>query len=127
MQKLIIVGLGGFAGAVLRYALGGIIQSATKSTSFPYSTLAINLLGCFLMGGLSQWVESMGLISQDSHAFLIIGLLGAFTTFSTFSNESFILLRDGKPLLSFLDIELHIILGLGVIWLGRLAVHFLWK
>ena len=124
MQKIIIVGLGGFTGAILRYALSAILQNTTKNTSFPYSTLVINLLGCFLMGALSQCVESMGLISQDSHAFLIIGLLGAFTTFSTFSNESFVLMRVGKTLFSFLNISLHIILGLGAIWLGRLVVLF---
>ena len=99
-----------------------------KSEAQPWLlTLVINLLGCVLMGALSQLVESFGFFSAGTRSFIFVGLLGAFTTFSTFGNESVNLLRDGNHLLSFLNIALHIILGIGAIWLGRLAVTLLWK
>ncbi|MBG0788244.1 MAG: fluoride efflux transporter CrcB [Anaerolineaceae bacterium] len=127
MQKVLIIGLGGFAGAVLRYSLSGFVQNATQNGSFPYSTLVINLLGCVIMGALSELVESFGFFSAEIRSFLFIGLLGAFTTFSTFGNESVNLLREGNHLLSFLNIGLHILLGLGAIGLGRLIVGLIWK
>lgn len=127
MQKVLIIGLGGFTGAVLRYTLSGIIQNATHHLSFPYGTLVINLLGCVLMGALSELVDSFGLFSPEIRSFLFIGLLGAFTTFSTFGNESVNLLREGTPILSFLNIGLHILLGFGAIGLGRLIVFLIWK
>jgi len=127
MQKILIIGLGGFAGAVLRYSLNGFIQNATNNLSFPYGTLVINLVGCILMGAFSELVESFGFFSAETRSFLFIGLLGAFTTFSTFGNESVNLLREGSHWLSFLNISLHILLGLGAIGLGRLIVTILWK
>ena len=127
MQKVLIIGLGGFTGAVLRYTLNGIVQNATNHLSFPYGTLVINLVGCVLMGALSELVESFGFFSVEFRSFLFIGLLGAFTTFSTFGNESVNLLREGNPFLSFLNIGLHILLGFGAIGLGRLIVFLLWK
>ncbi|QRN82895.1 fluoride efflux transporter CrcB [Chloroflexota bacterium] len=127
MQKVLIIGLGGFAGAVLRYSLNGFVQNATQNSAFPYSTLVINLLGCVIMGALSELVESFGFLSTEIRSFLFIGLLGAFTTFSTFGNESFNLLREGNHLLSMLNVGLHILLGLGAIGLGRLIIGLLWK
>ena len=127
MQELLIIGLGGFTGAILRYGLNSLVQTSTRFSSFPLGTLVINLLGCVLMGALSQLVESFGFFSAGTRSFIFVGLLGAFTTFSTFGNESVNLLRNGNHLLSFLNIALHIILGIGAIWLGRLAVTLLWK
>lgn len=127
MQKLLIIGLGGFTGAILRYGLNNLVQTSTQNLAFPLGTLVINLLGCIVMGALSQLVESFGFFSSETRSFIFVGLLGAFTTFSTFGNESVNLLRDGNHLLSFLNIGLHIILGIGAIWLGRLMVVLLWK
>lgn len=127
MQKVLIIGLGGFAGAVLRYSLNGFVQNATQNSAFPYSTLVINLLGCVIMGALSELVESFGFFSAEIRSFLFIGLLGAFTTFSTFGNESFNLLREGNHLLSMLNVGLHILLGLGAIGLGRLIIGLFWE
>ena len=127
MQDLLMIGLGGFTGAILRYALNGLVQTSTQNSSFPLGTLVINLLGCIVMGALSQLVESFGLFNANTRSFVFIGLLGAFTTFSTFGNESVNLLREGNHLLSFLNIGLHIFLGIGAIWLGRLLVVLIWK
>ena len=127
MQNLLLVGLGGFMGALLRYSVGGFFQQWSKSIHFPYGTLAVNLLGCLLFGFLSQLAETRGIISSEARAFLFVGLLGAFTTFSTFGNDTVSLFQDGKDFLSFLNIGLHLILGLSAVWLGKSLVSFPWK
>lgn len=127
MYKLFLIGVGGFTGALLRYGLSGFVQNWSKSISFPYGTLATNLLGCFLIGLFSQLAESYGVFSDDTRGFVFVGLLGAFTTYSTFGNETFNMLREGEAFLSFANIGLHLILGLGTIWLGRIMVITLWR
>jgi len=121
MESILIIGLGGFIGAVLRYGLSGYVQALSGSIYFPYGTLAVNLLGCFVIGFLSQLVESHGLLGPKTRSFLLIGLLGSFTTFSTFGNESLNLLLDGDNFFSLANISIHILLGLGFVWLGRIA------
>ena len=86
-QNLLLVGLGGFMGALLRYSITGFFQGWSKSVHFPYGTLVVNLLGCLLLGFLSQIAETRGIISAEARSFLFVGLLGAFTTFSTFGND----------------------------------------
>lgn len=125
MENIFIVGLGGFFGAVLRYGLSGFVQQVSRSISFPFGTLAVNLLGCFAIGFLSQFVESQGMLYPKTRSFLLIGLLGSFTTFSTFGNESLNLLLEGENFLSLVNISIHIIAGLGFIWLGRTAASTL--
>lgn len=127
MYKLFLIGLGGFTGALLRYGLSGLVQNWSKSISFPYGTLATNLLGCFLIGLFSQLAESYGLFSDEIRGFVFIGLLGAFTTYSTFGNETLNMLREGQAFLSTVNVGLHLILGLGAIFLGRIMVLSLWR
>ena len=127
MQNLLLIGLGGFMGALLRYSVGGLIQNLSKSMSFPYGTLFVNLLGCLLIGALSQVAETRGVISPEARSFIFVGLLGAFTTFSTFGNDSVSLFRDGKDLLSFVNIGSHLILGLPAVWPGQSLVSQPWK
>lgn len=127
MHNLLLIGLGGFMGALLRYSVSGLIQSWSKSMSFPYGTLVVNLLGCLLIGALSQVAEVRGVLSTEARSFIFIGLLGAFTTFSTFGNDTVSLFRDGKDLLSFVNIGLHLVLGLSAVWLGQSLVSQPWK
>ena len=127
MQNLLIIGLGGFMGALLRYGVSGFIQSWSKSINFPYGTLAVNLLGCLLIGMLSQVAEVRGVISSEARSFIFIGLLGAFTTFSTFGNDTVSLFRDGENLLSYIYIGLHLVLGLSAVWLGQSLISQPWK
>ncbi len=127
MYKLLLIGLGGFVGAVLRYSFSGFVQTWSKSISFPFGTLAVNLLGCFLIGILSQVGESHGVFSPETRSFVFIGLLGAFTTYSAFGNETVSLMMDGKNQLSLLTVGLHIVLGLGAVWVGRVIALFIWK
>lgn len=127
MYKLFLIGLGGFMGALLRYGVSGLVQNWSKSISFPYGTLAVNLLGCFIIGSLSQLAESRGVFSPEARSFLFIGLLGAFTTYSTFGNETVNLMMDGQNLRSLANIGLHLVLGLGAVWLGRVIVLIPWR
>lgn len=127
MYKLILIGLGGLLGALLRYGVSGLAQNLSRSISFPYGTLVVNILGCLIIGALSQLAESRGLLSPEARVFIFIGLLGAFTTYSTFASESVNLLMDGENVLAMLNISLHIILGLGAVWIGRIAVMNFWR
>ena len=122
MRNLLMVGLGGFMGAILRFSVSGYVQQWFKSVNFPYGTLVVNLLGCFLIGGFSYAAELRGLLNYEARSFIFIGLLGAFTTFSTFGNDTVRLLREGEEFLSFLNIGLHLVLGLAAVWLGQTLV-----
>ncbi|MGH7961205.1 MAG: fluoride efflux transporter CrcB [Candidatus Binatia bacterium] len=127
MDKVLLIGLGGFIGSIARYALGSFVQGLTRTASFPYGTLAVNCIGCVLIGFLSALAESRGVFSGELRAFLFIGVLGGFTTFSAFGNETMQLLRDAESLLAAMNIVAHLALGLGGVWLGRLSVFLLWR
>lgn len=127
MYKLFLIGLGGFAGALLRYGVSGGVQQLSKSIAFPYGTLVVNLIGCLAIGLLSQLVESYGLFSSETRSLIFVGVLGAFTTYSTFANETVNLARDGQGTLSLINLGLHIFLGLAAVWLGRTVVNTLWR
>jgi CrcB protein len=126
-RLLLLVGVGGFAGSVLRYVISGYIQQLTQSTSFSYGTLTVNIVGCLIIGTLSQLAESYGLLTAETRALLITGFLGGFTTFSTFSNETLNLFRDSENLTALLNIGTHILLGLGAVWIGRTFALILWR
>ncbi|MFH2039983.1 MAG: fluoride efflux transporter CrcB [Chloroflexota bacterium] len=127
MYKLILIGLGGFTGALLRYGVSGFVQNWSKNISFPYGTLVVNILGCFIIGLFSQLAETRGLFSPETRLFIFIGLLGSFTTYSSFGSETVNLMMDGKNLLSLTNIGLHLLLGLGAVWLGRITALFIWR
>lgn len=118
MLKLMIIGSGGFIGSVLRYMLSGAVYGMVGKTLFPYGTLAVNILGCFLIGFLSGISEIHHLFSPEVRLFLFIGFFGGFTTFSTFGYEVFSFANNGQMLSSLTNISLHLILGIGLVWLG---------
>jgi CrcB protein len=124
--KLLLAGLGGFIGSSLRYAVSGYIQLSSKSIAFPYGTLAVNLIGCFAIGFLSQLAESRGLFTAETRTLIFIGVLGGFTTFSAFGNETINLWRDGESLLAAINIAAHLLLCLGAVWLSRAVAYQVW-
>lgn len=126
MTNLLLVGIGGFIGSVLRYLASGWVQQITRSVEFPYGTLAVNLVGCFIIGVLAQLADARGVFTGETRAFVFIGVLGGFTTFSSFGNETMNLLRDGETLPAFANVSAHIVLGLGAVWLGRTVAHAIW-
>lgn len=127
LGKVLLVGAGGFIGSVLRYVIGGLVQSAVLTSTFPYGTLAVNVTGCFAIGCLSQLVEAHSALGPGARAFLVVGILGGYTTFSAFGNETVNLLRDGQRLVAGINIGGHMVLALCAVWLGRLAAHVVWR
>lgn len=126
MTKLLLIGAGGFIGSVCRYLLSGLVQGLSRSISFPFGTFAVNLAGCFFIGLFAHLSESRGFLSDSSRAFVFVGLLGGFTTFSAFSSETFNLLRDGETSLAFLNILGQVALCLLSVWLGRAGASWVW-
>ena len=127
MTKLLLIGLGGFLGAVSRYAVGGVVQNISKSIAFPYGTIAVNVVGCFLIGSLAYLAEVRSLFSANTRLFLFIGVLGAFTTFSTFANETLELMRDNNRGMALMNIVLHFLLCIAAVIVGRYASSLMWR
>uniref|UniRef100_UPI004056BFE0 fluoride efflux transporter CrcB n=1 Tax=Candidatus Electronema sp. TaxID=2698783 RepID=UPI004056BFE0 len=120
LLRLALIGAGGFAGAVLRFLVSSWAQTRSGSIVFPFGTLSVNLLGCLLIGLLSALAENRSMFSAETRSFWIIGGLGAFTTFSTFGNETLNLLRAGRLELALLNVGLQVLLGVVLVWLGRI-------
>jgi fluoride exporter len=126
MDKILLVGIGGFIGSILRFLFSGLVHQWTRRDDFPVGTLAVNVLGCLVVGFLSQLAEERGALTAEARAFLITGILGGFTTFSSFGNETMNLWRDGESFFALLNIAAQLVLGLGAVWIGRMLGHYLW-
>jgi CrcB protein len=113
-----IVGSGGFLGAFARYGLGGLVHRQIPLSTFPFGTLVVNLLGCFGIGVIAGLAESRQLFGPEVRTFALIGVLGGFTTFSTFGYETFALIRDTEYVRAITNIGLQVIGGLILVWLG---------
>ena len=128
MFNVLMAGLGGFIGSSLRYLIGLCLHQWAVSAKFPFATLVVNLIGCLIIGFLSQLAEARGLFSDETRVFIFVGILGGFTTFSSFGNETIDLWRGDKEMLAIANVAGHLILGLGAVWLGRLmAFHIRWQ
>jgi CrcB protein len=125
--SVVFVALGGALGSVSRYLLGSWTQTLSKSIDFPYGTLTVNLIGCFLIGVLAQLAETQGAFTQDSRAFIFIGILGGFTTFSSFGSDTINLFRDGETFNALLNVGANVIVGLMLVWLGRTIAYLIWR
>jgi len=112
------VGAGGFAGSVLRYAVSGLVHRLLPFATFPFGTLAVNAMGCLVIGVLGGISEGRQAIGHDLRLFLFLGLLGGFTTFSSFGYETLALLRDGENLRAAANVALQLAAGLGLAWAG---------
>jgi len=121
MPRMIWIGLAGFAGTLLRYWLSGAVAKRYGET-FPYGTLAVNAFGCLLAGALFHLMYERFLTSPTVRSMVFIGLLGGFTTFSSYGLQTFTLLRDGELLLALINIAASNVAGLFLVWIGyRLA------
>jgi fluoride exporter len=120
MSLWLLVGLGGFVGAILRYWVSGWIQSGF--VTFPVGTLGVNFLGSLLLALIMYASEYRGLFGEEARVFLTIGLLGSFTTMSTFSFESMKLLEQGEQIMFGLNLVCTVSLCLLAIYLGKFLV-----
>jgi CrcB protein len=114
------VAAGGAIGSAARYLLAGLVHRFT-SAFFPYGTFAVNMIGCLLFGMIFGLTEQRFVISPTLRAFLLIGILGGFTTFSSYAFESFQLIRDAQYLRASVNVVGQAVLGLACFWLGYLA------
>jgi CrcB protein len=119
MNKLLLIGLGGFLGSMSRFALGGWVHRMKSGWAFPLETLIVNVAGCLVIGILAGMSESRGVFSDTTRAFLFAGVLGGFTTFSAFGYETFLLMRDGQLATAAWSTCFQMALGLGGVWLGH--------
>lgn len=123
--NILLVGLGGFAGAVARYLLGGWVLHHTLSAKFPWSTFAVNLLGCLIIGLLSGLAERLEWFSPSMRLLLLTGLLGGFTTFSAFGLETMHLLRRGELWIAAAYVLASVLACVLAVWLGMKGVELL--
>jgi fluoride exporter len=124
MQKIILIGLAGLIGTLCRYWLSGLVARQYGET-FPWGTLVVNVMGCFLAGSLFYLMEERFLVRPTLRTVILIGLLGGFTTFSSFGLQTFTLLREGEFALAALNVTLSNVLGLVMLWAGYSLVKAL--
>jgi len=117
MQKTIFIAFAGLVGTLLRYWLSGLVARQYGET-FPWGTLAVNLIGSFLAGAMYYLADERFLIPPSLRTIILIGLLGGFTTFSSYGLQTFTLLRDGEIGLATLNIAVSNVLGLFMVWAG---------
>ena len=124
MTNLLFIGLGGFLGALSRYGLSTAIQKGVPG-SFPLGTLLTNILGCFFMGVLVYLIQEKEVFPPSSRGFLLVGLLGAMTTFSTFSLETLRLIQNDRWIFAAGNVLGSVLLCLAAVALGRFLMKSL--
>lgn len=120
-QQILAVGLGGAVGAIARYLLSALVQR--PGWTFPIGTLFVNVIGCLVLGALMTLFAERESTSVQTRLFLTVGLLGSFTTFSTFGFETFVLVRDREVGLAIASVAANVAVGLGAVLLGRALVR----
>jgi len=122
LDRTLVVGFGGFLGASARYLVGGVVYRFAPAT-FPYATFLINVTGCFGIGFLAVLAEERYLISPMARLFWMVGVLGGYTTFSTFGHETVALIRDGSYLPAAANAVGQVVVGLAAVWAGAAAAR----
>lgn len=122
-MQLIAIGVGGAIGAVLRFVISGIAYNIFGQ-NFPWGTLVVNMIGCFLIGLFAQLFEEIA-ISPHLRVLVLVGGLGAFTTFSTYALENVNLLRDGQLATALLNILVSTVVGVVFVFLGIMLATYL--
>ena len=112
LRNILLVALGGAVGSVCRYLLSGM-----NVASWPWGTFAVNILGSLIIGLLVGLV-SKGIVSPEMKLLLVTGFCGGFTTFSTFANESFSMMKAGDALQMALYVGASVVIGILAVWAG---------
>jgi CrcB protein len=124
MLRTLFVGLAGLTGTLLRYWLSGFVARRYGET-FPVGTMVVNVLGCLVAGAVFNLTEERFLVNPTLRTVILIGLLGGFTTFSSYGLQTFTLLRDGEFGLATVNIVVSNVLGLLMVWMGYALVKAL--
>ena len=119
-QQLLLVAAGGAVGAVGRFWLGGVLLRQLGN-GFPWGTLTVNLLGSFAVGFIAIWLEGRGPVALYWRAFLIVGVLGALTTYSALMLECLLYARSQRSGLMLGYLAITLVAGLALVWLGARA------
>ncbi|MEX2579479.1 MAG: fluoride efflux transporter CrcB [Verrucomicrobiales bacterium] len=120
LKAIASIMLGGSLGAVMRWGLHYLVDVRWSQSAFPLGILAVNVLGCFAFGFLFAWCETKQWLPDALLLGLFTGLLGSFTTFSTFSWDTLALLRDGHIGMALVNVAASVVLGLLALWVGLL-------
>jgi fluoride exporter len=115
--NLLVIALGGAFGATARYLFAQLVQRAS-GTLFPVGTFAVNCAGCLVFGAIAGAAEQRVQMAPELRLFLLVGVLGGFTTFSSYAFESFGLLRDGQFAAALLNVAGQVVVGLAGMWIG---------
>lgn len=122
-MRLLLIAIGGALGAVIRYLIGGRI--ASPDSLFPFGTLVVNISGSFLLGFFYVLALDKLLLPPEWRLAVAVGFFGAYTTFSTFSYETFKLIEDGAILTASLNVILSVVGGLLAVYLGTVSARLL--
>ena len=125
-MSALLVAVGGAAGSVLRYWMSGAAQRSVPATGtwsvFPLGTLAVNVLGCVLVGAIAEVGERRGPLSPEARSLLMVGFLGGFTTFSAFANETVAVWRAGAVAVAIVNVVTSVAICLVAVLAGRALV-----
>jgi CrcB protein len=117
LERTLVVGAGGFLGSAARYLVQGLVYRFLPA-DFPYATFFINVSGCYAIGFLGVLAQEMFLVGPTARLFLMVGILGGYTTFSTFGYETMELVREGSGFLAAVNAVGQVVLGLAAVWAG---------
>ena len=119
----LLVFIGAGLGGLMRFMLSTAVQKACNGWVFPLGTFVVNITGCLIIGFLAQLAESKNLMMPEFRAFFLIGILGGYTTFSSFGYETLQLIKSGEFLYAALNAVLQVVLGLFFVWLGAILAR----
>ena len=118
MLKWILIAVGGAVGSVLRYAVQGMVGQEIRGQSFPIGTIVVNITGCLLIGLLAGFFDGPRLVREEYRVGLLVGVLGGYTTFSSFGLETFRLASDGQFRLALANMVVSCVVGFVAVWVG---------
>ena len=122
ITHVLLVGAGGALGSVLRFGMSGVVHKVMPAT-FPLGTMIVNVVGCLAIGAIAGIADSRDVMTPATRAFLMLGLLGGFTTFSAFGDETHSLFRDGQHVHAGANALLSVVLCLVAVWVGYQLAH----
>ena len=124
IKNIFLVGIGGFLGSIARYSIS-FLNLSVNFFSIPLGTLLVNITGSLIIGFLTGVSAKSALLTSEWRLFLMVGICGGFTTFSSFTNENLILIHNGQIVTVFIYTALSIILGFLAVYLGYSITNYL--